>query len=344
MMELNERNQARIGVLSIVLIVLVGVCSYFGDRLPLLSDSITYRSYFAESAGLESGNDVRIAGVKVGEVADVELDNGEAKVDFRVTDPQTWIGDRSSASIEVKTLLGEKYLSVQSKGTARLSPRGSIPVARTKSPYELNDALDHLSNTVSDIDTAQLAKSFRAVSNTFRNSPANVKSALDGLSSMSHSIASRQDQLKHLLANTRSFSKTIAGRDTQLTKLLRDGNLVLTEIQTRKQAIEALLKNTRSLATQLRGLVADNKEQLAPALDQLDQVTAVLARTQDNLSRGLKSMAPFIRVFNNTIGNGPWFEGYLCGLIPPEVHAGPVQTNEGGCQAPIAPQPGQGGR
>lgn len=286
---------------------------------------------------------MRIAGVKVGKVADVQLDNGLAKVDFQVTDPGTFIGNKSGASIEVKTLLGEKYLSIQSAGDARLSPEDPIPVARTKSPYDLNDALDHLSNTVSEIDTKQLADSFRAVSNTFRNSPSNVKSALNGLSAMSHSIASRQDQLKQLLSNTKSFTKTIAGRDTQLTKLLRDGNLVLTEIQTRRQAIDALLKNTRSLATQLRGLVADNRTQLAPALDQLDQVTTVLARNQDNLSRGLKSMAPFIRVFNNTIGNGPWFEGYLCGLMPPELHTGPVQTNEGGCQPPIAPKPGGGG-
>lgn len=46
MNELTENKQAQLGILSIVLIVLVGVCSYFGDQLPLLSNSITYRSYF----------------------------------------------------------------------------------------------------------------------------------------------------------------------------------------------------------------------------------------------------------------------------------------------------------
>ena len=86
--------------------------------------------------------------------------------------------------------------------------------------------------------------------------------------------------------------------------------------------------------------MADNQAQLKPALDELDRVTTILARNQDNLSESLRSLAPYVRMFNNVIGNGRWFEGYICGLLPPPTDVGIIDINPQGCDTPLAYQGG----
>jgi phospholipid/cholesterol/gamma-HCH transport system substrate-binding protein len=110
-------------------------------------------------------------------------------------------------------------------------------------------------------------------------------------------------------------------------QLLSDGNLLLTMLDQRESAISTLLSGTQDLSAQLSGLVRDNQQQLNPVLTQLDQFTAMLRQNQTSLANGIALMAPFARLFANTVGNGRWFDNYICGLLPPSI--GPL--NQQGC-------------
>ncbi|MEV5537848.1 MCE family protein [Saccharopolyspora shandongensis] len=339
MKPLRERNQAVVGLVAVVLITCATLGAFFAKDLPVIGGGTTYEAYFAESAGLAAGNDVQIAGVKSGEVTDVSLAGNRVLVAFRVDDAQ--LGDRSRASIEIKTLLGEKYLALQPEGDAELAE--PIPVERTAAPFDIPDALDQLTRTAEQVDTQQLAQSFRVLSDTFRGAPQHMGQAIDGLSQLSQTIASRDQQLADLLRNTSGVSKIVADRNGQVQRLISDGNLLLTELQSRKEAISALLAGTQRLSDELRGVVADNQQQLRPTLEQLNQLTEMLQRNQDNLGRVVAAMAPYVRGFNNTVGNGRWFDGYLCGLFPPAINSGPLQTNTTSCEIPVPTRPVGGG-
>jgi phospholipid/cholesterol/gamma-HCH transport system substrate-binding protein len=215
-----------------------------------------------------------------------------------------------------------------------MDPSTSIPKNRTIAPYDVNEAFNGLANTVGQIDTKQLADSFQVLSNTFSDTPQNVRGALDGLSALSKTISSRDEELAKLLNNTKQITQTLSDRNDQFEKLLSDGNALLGEVRKRRDAITSLLSGTRELSKQLSGLVADNNEQLRPALEQLDRVTTVLQRNQDNLNKGLALTAPFYRVFANTLGNGRWFDTYICGLLPPSVNLGVIGFNDEGCMPP----------
>ena len=82
----------------------------------------------------------------------------------------------------------------------------------------------------------------------------------------------------------------------------------------RRDDIHALLVNTTALSTQLEGLVSDNQKTLGPLLDNLHGVLSLLQANQDNLDRSLQLLAPFYRVFANAVGNGRWFDNYICNL------------------------------
>lgn len=327
MTSFSKRNPVPIAIVGITLMVLGTLAALNVDDLPLIGGGTTYRAEFSEAAGLEPDDEVRIAGVKVGEVTDIELDGAKVLVSFKVSD--AWLGDRTTAAIKIKTLLGRKYLSLDPMGENTLDPDDTIPLERTAAPYDVIEAFRGLSETVDEIDVDQLAHSFDVLSQTFADTPDDVRGALDGLSKLSDTIASRDAQLAELLDGTRQVSQTLADRDDELATLIEDGSALLEELSAREEAIRALLNGTRELSAQLRGLVDDNDEQLDPVLEQLDKLTDMLERNQESLAEGIENFAPFVRVFNNTIGSGRWFDNYICGLLLPSI--GPL--NEEGCNA-----------
>ncbi|WP_191257293.1 MCE family protein [Amycolatopsis oliviviridis] len=325
MKSFQKRNPVPIALVGISVLLLGFLAALNSEDLPVIGGGTTYTADFSEASGLQQDNDVRVAGVKVGKVSDIKLDGDKVRISFKVKD--AWLGDKTSAAIKIKTVLGQKYLALDPQGQRTLDPSATIPRERTASPFDVLDAFRGLSQTVDDIDTTRLAKSFDVISETFADTPADVKGALTGLSRLSDTIASRDSQLANLLANTRQVSQTLVDRDAEFQKLLADGNKLLGEVSRRKEAITALLDGSRTLATQLKGLVDDNDAQLDPVLTQLDQLTSMLQRNQDALGQGIARFAPFIRVFTNTIGNGRWFDNYICGLVLPSF--GPI--NDKGC-------------
>ena len=292
----------------------------------LLSTATTFRADFTEAAGLQAGDLVTIAGVEAGRVGAVRLDGDRVRVTFAVED--AWVGDQTSASIQIRTLLGAKYLALDPQGSGPLDPATPIPLTRTASPLDVVAAFDGLSGTIDQLDTKQLATSLETLAATFRDTPGEVRGALDGLSRLSTTVAGRDDQIRELLAGAHRLSGVLAARTDDVTTLLADGNRLLAELQRRQDAIARLLTGTRRLAQQLTGLVADNQAQLRPTLETLGRVVDVLQRNQDDLAATIKNEAVFIRLFANAVGNGHWFDSYICGLLPTPT-IGPL--NPGGC-------------
>lgn len=323
-----DRRPVRTALVGMTVLVLGVLAALQAPNLPLIGDGTAYAAEFSEAAGLQTGNDVRVAGVKVGRVSEVSLDGASVRVAFRVSG--AWLGDRTSAAIRIKTLLGQKYLALDPVGVGSLDPDTPIPRDRTTVPYDVLPAFRQLATTVDAIDTTQLAQSFRAISGTFAHTPADVRATLTGLSRLSDSLSARDTKLAHLLAQARTVSATLADRDTQLTRLLTDGNQLLDEVRKRESAIQSLLAGARRLSSEVSGLVADNDRELGPVLTQLDRLTALLERNRASLADGIRALAPLVRFAANLTGNGRWIDGYLCGLILPAL--GPV--NEHGCFSP----------
>jgi phospholipid/cholesterol/gamma-HCH transport system substrate-binding protein len=330
---LRERNPIGVAAVGIVILLVLGMLAYRADELPVIGGGTTYSAYFSEAAGLKDGQEVRVAGVKVGKVTGVALAGNKVKVTFRVKD--TWVGNATRATIMIKTLLGSKYLQLDPLGYRKQDPSRPIPLDRTVAPYDVTTAFQDLGRTFEDLDTAKLAASLETISTTFEDTPASVRVALQGLSSLSTTIASRDAELSRLLAGTKQLSGTIAAQNGQFEALFKDGNLLLGELRRRRDAIHALLVGTNRLSNELVGLVNDNRRTLGPTLASLERVTGVLQRNQKNLDRVLETAAPYFRVLGNATGNGRWVDGYLCGTVPKEyLENGRWKPPAGACKPP----------
>ncbi len=312
----RERNPVVIGGIGLAVIAAMLLLAFNIDSIPLFAGR-SYSAALSEAGGLKSGDDVRIAGVKVGKVTTVDLDGDHVKVDFRVG-RSTGLGRRTSATVRIKTILGQKFLALEPAGSGELT---EIPLSRTTPAYDVVEAFSDLATTTGSIDTGQLATALDTVSTTFRDSPDEVRAAVDGLGRLSRTIASRDQQVRQLLEHANGVTGVLAARNKELVALLSDGDLLLQELRKRRADIHTLLVSTVTLSQQLTGLVRDNRAAIRPALENLKNVLATLQANQDNLDRSIALLAPFVRVFANTTGNGRWFDTYIQNIVP--VPGGP---------------------
>jgi phospholipid/cholesterol/gamma-HCH transport system substrate-binding protein len=317
----HRRNPVLTGAAGLILLAALVFGAFHLEDLPLIGGGTGYSAAFRDASGLAPGNEVRVAGVKVGKVTGISLARTGAesfvRVDFRVDDGAVRLGPDTGATIRIKTVLGQKYLGLAPAGTGRLPAGALIPLSHTASPFDVMRAVNGLAGSLQQIDTQQLAQAFGVLSQTFADTPASARQSLSGLATLTRSISERDSQLRDLLTHARGVTAVLAARDTEFQKLVADGDLLLSEVIARRDAIHELLVSTSQLATQISGLVADNRDRIGPALAQLRQVVGTLQRDRDNLDRTIASMAPFIRAFTNVLGNGRWFDSYVAGLLQP---------------------------
>lgn len=313
----KHRNPVTTGIIGVLMIIFLTVSALYITDLPIYGAAQRYEAEFSESAGLKPGSEVRVAGVKVGAVENVALEGNKVVVAFRVED--TWVGDQTSASIQIKTLLGQKYLALEPRGNGTLNPRDRIPLERTVAPYDVIVAFGDAADTLGQIDAAKTQEGLTALSEAFSGTPEHIRNAVDGVSRLSRTISSRDEELYKLLEETRDTTAIFADRNQEFARLLSNAGLLLAELNTRQQAISTLLTSTQDLSRELSGLVADNREQLGPALAQLEGVTGMLLENQENVGRAINQLAPFYRVYTNLLGNGRWFDVAVVNLTPPGI-------------------------
>ncbi|NVI89587.1 MCE family protein [Actinomadura sp. BRA 177] len=309
----RERNPVPIGLSAFAIIAVLLVLAMNLENIPFVNGGRTHTAAFKEAAGLKADEEVRIAGVKVGKVTGLDLDGDHVKVTFRVDDGVR-LGDRTEAGIKIKTLLGAHYLELTPRGKGKLAR--NIPIERTHTPFEVVPAISELSQRVGAIDVKQVAKSFDVLSETFKNSPEEVRASLKGLRRLSNTVASRDDELHELAGKAKDVSELLANRNQDFAKLVQDGDKVLQAVQARRAVIHQLLINTVTLSQQVNALIKENEKQLRPMLDNLAKVNGILLRNQSNLDRILQLFAPFARQFSDVTGTGRWFDSWIQNLLP----------------------------
>jgi len=315
----RERNPMVIGAVSLTVIALMVLSAFKADSLPLIGGGDTYYAAFSEAGGLRANDEVRIAGVRIGKVKDIELEGDHVRVTFQITEPAEF-GPETAAAIKVKTLLGAMFLSLQPAGAGRMAEGAEIPVTRTSSPYDVVEAFSGLAQRSEDIDTDQLAKSLTVLSELTQNTPEEFQAALKGVSALSTNLAARDTQINTLLKNLNKVAGVLDDRDQDIIGLMRDGDVLFRALVARRTAVHNLLVSTSTLSKELTMLVKQSRADLKPALGHLENVVNVLLKNQDNLDNSLRLMAPFYTVFANTLGTGPWFDTYIQNMPPvPQV-------------------------
>ncbi|MGV0746963.1 MCE family protein [Mycolicibacter minnesotensis] len=315
MLKYRESSLVRLGFVGVVLVALIIMVGLQPKQLLAMATSIRYQALFAEAGGLSAGNNVKVSGVNVGTVSGVSLDHGKALVSFAV-DSRVRLGVDTTAHIGVATLLGERVLVIEPRGSGSIGARGVIPLARTASPYSLTDALGEFTANTAATDTASINQSLDTLSATIERLAPQLAPTFDGVSRLSKSLNNRNESLSGLLASAARVTGILSERSEQVNRLILNADDLLAVLQDRRHAIVDLLANASAVAQQLSGLVDDNEQELAPTLTQLNKVAQMLERNRDNLEKSLKGLAKYQLTQGEAVNNGFYYNGFASNLLP----------------------------
>ncbi|MCH9669302.1 MAG: MCE family protein [Actinomycetia bacterium] len=309
----SDRNQFVIGAVGIGVTAALVLGSVNYEKLPFFETGREYSAYFAEAGGLHTDAAVQVSGFKVGQVRSIELDGPQVLVKFTV-DKGIRLGDRTEAAIKTKGLLGNKILEVTARGEGQQD--ATIPMDRTRSPYQLPDALGDLATTISGLNTDQLSDSLRVLSATFADTPPQLKIAVEGVARFSDTLAKRDAELRALLGNANKATTVLAERSGEVVSLVSNTAALLAELQQQSAAVDQISGNISALSRQLQGFIGENRETMKPALEKLNGVLTILDNRKERLQKSLNLLNQYNMSLGESVSSGPFFKNYVANLLP----------------------------
>jgi phospholipid/cholesterol/gamma-HCH transport system substrate-binding protein len=309
----SERNPMIIGTVGVTAVVAIVLAALNYQKLPFINPGNDYSAYFADAGGLYNGAGVEVSGYTAGKVSDIELDGPHVLVKFRI-DKDIHLGDRTEAAIKAKSLLGTKILDVLPRGDRDLA--GAIPIDRTTSPYQLPDALGDLATTISGLNTAQLSDSLATLAQTFSGTPPDLQAAVHGVARFSQTLNERDAQLRTLLDNAAKATGVLAKRTDQVVSLVKDTNALLAQLRSQGDSLDRIWSNISAVSQQLKGFIAENRQQLRPALDKLNGVLAIVDNRKERVQEAIKRLNGYAMSLGESVSSGPFFKAYVVNLFP----------------------------
>lgn len=315
-MKVRERNPRIVAAIAAVVLLVAAYVALDFSKLPLISSTSTHEAYFPTAIGLEKGDVVTIAGVRVGKVSGIALHGNMVKVTFTMSGGPR-LGSTTRVDTKIINPVGVEYLEVTPQGPGHL--RGPVPLDRTTVPPTFIGDLNQLTVQTQQTDIAQLVKSLDVTSNTLQaNPPATTKAAIDGVAQLSAILAARQGEITDLITQTDSLVQTLNGHSGQLIDLIGQAGTVLNVLEQRRQAITSLLSTTSTLSGQLNHILVADRPALQPLLANLASVSSYLNTESGNITAAIPQLAAFSRYAANALGSGPFGDFVAPTLVLPD--------------------------
>ena len=299
-----EHGKLRLGVIAVVTIaVILGVAIGLG-RIGVGRQACT--ADFAQSAGLSAGDQVTVAGVRVGAVKGLRLDGDHVAVTMDI-DKGVRLGSGTRAVIKLTTLLGARYVDLQPADSGEL-PHGRIPLSNTEVPYDLQAALQDATTTFESVDAEKIAESMTSLSQQLQGAPQILPQALDNIAHLSSVIASRRDQIGDLLRSTQQISELLGNQQHSLGLLLGQSHQVLADLAARREMIVRLIDATTKLIHRLEPVLVGNRHHIDELLTNLNGMLSAVGKNDALLRNMLQVMPVPLRNFANATGSGNEFD------------------------------------
>jgi phospholipid/cholesterol/gamma-HCH transport system substrate-binding protein len=281
-----------------------------------LSPTTRYLARFTDVSGLLVGDDVRIAGVRVGSVDSIELvDRRFAQVGFSV-DARQHLPASATAAVLYRNLLGQRYLSL-ARGPGpvgqTLPPGGLIPIERTTPPLNLTVLFNGFKPLLVGLDPAQLNQLSWEIVEVLQGQGGTVESLLASTSSLTRDLADRDRVIGEVIMNLNAVLDTVNARDEQLSALILQLQRLVSGLAADREPIGQAIVSIDQLAGTTAGLLRDARPPLRDDIAALGALSTNLADSSQVIDRVLEFLPEKLIKLSRAASYGSWFNFYLCG-------------------------------
>ncbi|MCO7220390.1 MCE family protein [Klenkia sp. PcliD-1-E] len=301
-------------------------------------DQTAYRAQFTDVAGLVAGDEVRIAGVRVGQVTEIGLsddqEDPQAEVGFEVSS-DVRLPAGVQATIKYRNLVGQRYISLtegSGSGGAILAAGDTIPLAQTTPALDLTVLFGGFQPLFQALDPDDVNRLSYELIQVFQGEGGTVQSLLAHVGSLTNSLADKDQVIGSVIDNLTTVVGTVAARDQQLSDLVVNLQQFVSGLTEDRQAIFDSLQTIDGLAATTSQFLTDARPPLAADITALGDLSTNLADSGDVLEGFLQLAPTKIDLITRTAVNGSWFNFYLCeasGLVTLPV-VGTTQLPPGG--------------
>ncbi len=273
-----------------------------------------YRARFKMVAGLLEGDDVRIAGVRVGKVTDIKLvDSKYPEVAFTVDEsiplPKTVV-----AKIRYRNLVGQRYISLTEGPSkhGRLRPDALIPQSQTESALDLTVLFNGFRPLFTALSPEDINKFSFEIIQVLQGESGTVESLLSRTASLTNTLADRDAVIGRVIDNLNKVLATLNARDEQLSETITQLQTFVSGLAEDRTAIGESLEHIATLATETSGLLKAVRPSVKADIAQLRKLAITLNANEDVLNSTFERVPIRLSALAKVGGNGSWFNFFLC--------------------------------
>lgn len=280
----------------------------------------TYEAVFSSATSLEKGDDVRVAGVIVGEVRKVEHHNrSQALVTLRV-DEDVPVTESTLFKIRFKNLVGERYVALlpgDNPGAAkRLDDGARIPINRTEPSLDLNVLFNGFKPLFQALNPTQVNELSENIIQVLQGEGGTVSSLLANTASLTSTIADRDELIGEVVDNLSQTLDTVNNHSDELTSLVKDLKVWMRDLARDRKVIGGSLDHISSLTEVIADLLEEGRPLLKADIRELRRVAATLSRPENEkiISDLLETLPESMEDQTRTGTMGAWYAYYLCSV------------------------------
>ena len=296
-------------------------------------DKATYKAVFEDVTGVAAGQEVRIAGVRVGEIEAVSVhpDRTNALVEFTVARTSV-LTQGTVATVKYRNLVGERYLALtQGVGdSAALKDGATIGLERTQSALDLTvlfNGFKPLFAALSPKDVNEFSAEIIAV---LQGEGGNINSLLAKTASLTSTLADRDAVIGRTIGNLNAVLATVDEHDAALKSLIDQLQRFVSGLAADRATIGASLTNINSVTAETADLLKVTRPAIQDDIASLRRLSAGLNKPKNTAAfeKFLSTSPEKITQITRTASYGSWFNFYLCrfdGTV--QLPTGPVKPS-----------------
>jgi phospholipid/cholesterol/gamma-HCH transport system substrate-binding protein len=276
-----------------------------------------FKARFTDVTSLNPGDEVRIAGVRVGKVTGISIvDKRLAEVTFEMAD-RNWLPASTTATIRYRNLVGQRYIALE-QGTGeqgrRLNKGATIPLERTRPALNLTTLFNGFRPLFHTLTADDVNKLSFEIIQVFQGEQGTIKDLVTSTASLTNKIADKDAVIGELVKNLTAVLDTINQREDNFDQLIVNTEALVSGLAAERDTIGRSVTSLGNLASATSDLLVPTRPSLQGSIAGLNQLTGTLNERKDEVNQVLNNLPIKMEKLGRVGSYGSWFQFYLCGI------------------------------
>lgn len=304
----------KLGIFTIVTLIITSWLAAIIGNFQFFSSPYTITAEFEDATGLLQGDVVKAAGVTIGRVEKIRVEDGLAIVELSIEEG-TELPAGIAAEVRFRNLIGQRMIALvedpEGAPSGTLAAGALIPLEQTKPAFDLSVLFNGLRPLIRSTSPEDINIVTREVLVALKGRGDVTADLFTNLADISDTLASKDEELDVLLDGVNGVTSNLSTRDAQLRASLADMGSFLTDLSASREQLGQALVNLDVAANKLGQIVRDNDERIEGEIDDLAVLLDAIDDRRGDLRKIVRRLPDFLTAVQRVTNYGEWGNQHL---------------------------------